>query len=143
MIVLRDLPEHDAAQVMRLDEGCLVGDGVRVVAGDETVRGRVPQIRCVGFRIPIAHVALLVDERVFQHRPRIRPDEMRIRLLAATVDGAHTIEAQSVERHADDDLAGGNAGGKILTHDTYRGARIRGRRCRRTQTGVMTGQWRQ
>src|SRR5262245_49814023 len=60
-IVLRKLPEHHAAEVVRADVARLDGDGLGIVVGDEGMRCGVPQEGRLCLGVPAAHVSLLAD----------------------------------------------------------------------------------
>src|SRR6185312_8445809 len=100
-------PVHDAAQMVRLDEGRLGGDGLRVVVADETAGSRIPQPRCPRSGIPVAHIALLADVIGLQLRPWQDALEVVVALVEAAVRRLHAGEFATVERRADHQLARG------------------------------------
>src|SRR5882672_8562604 len=85
LMILAQLPEHHAAEVMALDVVRLDRDRLGVVVGDERVSRRVPKEGRLCLCIPLADKALLADELIDQLRIRVRGFEAFIRLIETSV----------------------------------------------------------
>ena len=116
-VVAGELPEHSAAEALRLRVGRLLGDRRGVVVRDHHPLRRVVEPRHLRLVVPIArhrrHVArreVVVVEDAHLPRARGRPAE---RLKEAVIRARGAREAASVERHAHVQLRGEDARGEV------------------------------
>ena len=77
--------------MLRLDVGCLGRYRLRIVIADEVTRLRIPQPRSLCGRIPITHVALLVDVILFMQALPITVGEIKLRLERGPQQIGHSL----------------------------------------------------
>src|SRR5215813_10353929 len=87
---------------------------LRIIVGDEGLRGRLPQIRRLRAIVPTANESCAADELLADFRVAVLGLEPRVGLIDSVVDRPHSREAAAVEGDTQDELPWQYPGGEVL-----------------------------
>src|SRR5215470_17491698 len=87
---------------------------LRIIVGDEGLRGRLPQIRRLCAIVPTANESCGADELLAEFRIAVLGREPPVRLIDTVIDRPHAREAAAVESDAQHELPWRYPGGEVL-----------------------------